>query len=294
MKTKWLAIPCLMAMGVALVGCQSKTPATNKTMKSTATPRIVSTTVAATTIFDKLNLDLVGIPTSSQTLPTRYQSVTKVGSPMGPDMEKLSLLKPDRVYSTKTLESDLAPQFANAGLKADFLDFTSISSMMAEITSLGKTYQRSTEAQALNQTLMTALDQAKQKAKTEKPVKVLILMGIPGSYLVATEHSYIGNLVKLVGGTNVVQGEHAEYLASNTEYLQKSNPDIILRAAHGMPEEVVKMYQKDFKENPIWQTFSAVKNQRVYDLDSTLFGMTATLDAPKALKETEKMLYENH
>ena len=49
---------------------------------------------------------------------------------------------------------------------------------------------------------------------------MLILLGVPGSYLVATEHSYIGDLVKQLGGKNIVQGEQVEYLASNTEYLK--------------------------------------------------------------------------
>lgn len=36
-------------------------------------------------------------------------------------------------------------------------------------------------------------------AKEKKHPKVLILMGIPGSYLVATDQSYIGDLVKIAG-----------------------------------------------------------------------------------------------
>ncbi len=118
-------------------------------------------------------------------------------------------------------------------------------------------------------------------------------MGVPGSYLVVTEHAYIGDLVKLAGGENVIKDQKVEYLASNTEYLQSANPDIILRAAHGMPAEVVKMFDEEFKTNDIWKHFDAVKNNRVYDLDENLFGMTASLNAPEALKEMEKMLYDN-
>lgn len=94
-------------------------------------------------------------------------------------------------------------------------------------------------------------------------------------------------------GENVIKDQKVEYLASNTEYLQSANPDIILRAAHGMPAEVVKMFDEEFKTNDIWKHFDAVKNNRVYDLDENLFGMTASLNAPEALKEMEKMLYDN-
>ncbi|RLQ41438.1 High-affinity heme uptake system protein IsdE [Listeria monocytogenes] len=60
-----------------------------------------------------------------------------------------------------------------------------------------------------------------------------------------------------------------------------------------MPAEVVKMFDEEFKTNDIWKHFDAVKNNRVYDLDENLFGMTASLNAPEALKEMEKMLYDN-
>lgn len=107
----------------------------------------------------------------------------------------------------------------------------------------------------------------------------------------ATENSYIGDLVRIAGGKNIVEGEKMEYLESNTEYLQKANPDIILRAAHGMPDEVVKMFDQEFKTNDIWKHFNAVKQNRVYDLEESLFGTTGNLKAAEALDELTRMLY---
>lgn len=197
------------------------------------------------------------------------------------------------VLSTKTLEADLKSGFEGADLEADFLDFTSIASMQTEIKNLGAKFDRIEEATKLNKDLTSDIDQVKSNVAKKKKPTVLILMGVPGSYLVVTEHAYIGDLVKLAGGENVIKDQKVEYLASNTEYLQSANPDIILRAAHGMPAEVVKMFDEEFKTNDIWKHFDAVKNNRVYDLDENLFGMTASLNAPEALKEMEKMLYDN-
>ena len=125
----------------------------------------------------------------------------------------------------------------------------------------------------------------------EKP-SVLILLGIPGSYLVATEHSYIGDLVERAGGVNVITGEAVEFISSNTEYLQQTNPDVILRAAHGMPEQVIQMFDEEFNSNDVWKHFDAVKNGRVYDLEETLFGTTGNLAAAEALDVLSKMLHE--
>ncbi|MBC2143231.1 heme ABC transporter substrate-binding protein IsdE [Listeria innocua] len=283
----------LLALLLFLVGCGKEEAVQKAEQKPESNPKIVATTVAITEIMDKLDLPLVGIPTSSKKLPERYADVKETGSPMGPDLEVIRMLKPDMVLSTKTLEADLKAGFEGANLNADFLDFTSIDSMQAEIKKLGTEFDRTKEASKLNNDLTSEIDKVKANVAKKKKPTVLILMGVPGSYLVVTEHAYIGDLVKLAGGENVITNQKVEYLASNTEYLQSANPDIILRAAHGMPAEVVKMFDEEFKTNDIWKHFDAVKNNRVYDLDENLFGMTASLNAPEALREMEKMLYDN-
>lgn len=253
--------------------------------------RIVSTTVAITQILDELELDLVGIPSSAKELPKRYDGVTKVGNPMSPDMEQVKMLKPTEVLSVTTLEYDLKPVFEDAGIEATFLNLTSVQRMNEAILDLGERYNRQPQADKLIKKFQDKVDLIEQQTAEHHKPTVLILMGIPGSYLVATEHSYIGDLVKLAGGINVVQGEGVEFLASNTEYLFQSNPDVILRASHGMPDEVVKMFDEEFKNNDIWKHFNAVKNNRVYDLEEALFGTTGNILAIEAIDALLPMLY---
>ncbi|PAF13151.1 heme ABC transporter substrate-binding protein IsdE [Shouchella clausii] len=254
--------------------------------------RIVATTVSATELADALNLELVGIPTSYKELPERYENVTEIGNPMSPDMEQIRSLDPDVVWSVTTLEADLEEPFAQAGIDAKFLNFQSVEAMSEEILEMGETYQREEQANRLVARFNERISELQKQTKEADSPSVLILMGVPGSYLVATEHSYIGDLVRLAGGENIVQGEdEAEYLASNTEYLQQANPDVILRAAHGMPEEVVEMFDEEFKTNDIWKHFNAVKNGRVYDLEELLFGTTGNIAVVEALDELEAMLY---
>ncbi|WP_142316621.1 heme ABC transporter substrate-binding protein IsdE [Bacillus toyonensis] len=276
---------------MSIAGCSSPKKETAKQVKSESKERIVATTVAVTEIMDTLEVDLVGVPTSSKTLPKRYKGLPEVGNPMSPDMEKVKSLKPSEVLSVTTLEYELKPVFDGVGMKANFLDLTSLKNMQNSISDLGKKYGREKQAEEVVTKLDKKVASIQKEVKGKKEPTVLILLGVPGSYLVATEHSYIGDLVKQLGGKNIVQGERVEYLASNTEYLKKADPDIILRAAHGMPEEVVKMFDKEFKTNDIWKHFAAVKNNRVYDLEERLFGTTGNLAAIEALDELKKMMY---
>ena len=276
---------------VSIAGCSSPKKETAKQVKSESKERIVATTVAVTEIMDALEVELVGVPTSSKTLPKRYKGLPEVGNPMSPDMEKVKSLKPSEVLSVTTLEYELKPVFDGVGMKANFLDLTSLKNMQNSISDLGKKYGREKQAEEVVTKLDKKVASIRKEVKGKKEPTVLILLGVPGSYLVATEHSYIGDLVKQLGGKNIVQGEQVEYLASNTEYLKKADPDIILRAAHGMPDEVVKMFDKEFKTNDIWKHFAAVKNNRVYDLEERLFGTTGNLAAIEALDELKKMMY---
>lgn len=291
-RLAWLWMLVLVLAGCSTGAQAGPSTATHDTSTNTASSaRIVATTVAITEITAALDLPLVGKPTSTKTLPPQYKDIPDVGNPMSPDMEKVLSLQPTDVLSVTTLQYDLEPKFKDLNMNAEFLDFESLEKMENEILKMGTQFDRTTKAKEITDTLKTKVAEVKKTVADKPSPKVLILLGVPGSYLVATEHSYIGDLVKIAGGTNVVQGESVEYLASNTEYLQKSNPDIILRAAHGMPEEVVKMFDEDFKTNDIWKHFNAVETGQVYDLPEPLFGTTASLSAPQALDELLQMMY---
>lgn len=282
---------CVLLLGliVLLTGCQAQEDKNNQT--SSKEYRIVPTTVALTQTLDALNLDIAGKPDSYKTLPKRYDNVPKVGQPMTPDMEKVQAVHPTHILGVSTIEDETKPKFKMIKAKAIFYDYDSLKGMKTSISQMGKEFNRETEASKLNQKLTHAEEQVRQKAAQQKHPKVLILMGVPGSYLVATNRSYIGNLVEIAGGENVIKEDSKQYLASNTEYLYDVDPDIILRLPHGMPEEVKKMFDKEFKENDIWKHFKAVKTGRVYDLEEQPFGITANIDADQAMQDLYDIFY---
>ena len=80
-------------------------------------------------------------------------------------------------------------------------------------------------------------------------------------------------------------------LGLNTEDMKNKEPDIILRTAHALPDQVMEMFNEDFATNDIWKHFSAVKNNRVYDLTYEYYGMSANFSYPDALQELQEILY---
>lgn len=294
MKAKRIIALILSAVAViSLVGCVNQHPesAATKTEVNKEV-RLVATSPAVAQICSRLNLDLVGVCDTSGTLPEKYDKVKKVGMAMNPDLETIKSLNPDYVLSPSSLESDLQPKYASIGVKSLFLNLKSVDGMYASIEGLGEKFDRKDEADEMLNEFKTFMDKYKDKNKDKKSPKVLVLMGLPGSYIVATDNSYVGSLVKLAGGTNVYgDGGGEEFLTANTEDMQTKDPDIILRAAHALPDEVKEMFAEEFETNDVWKHFRAVQEGKVYDLDSSLFNMSANFSYSDALEALQPLLY---
>lgn len=275
-------------------GCVDQHPVeTGGTAADPENSRIVATSPATADICDRLELELVGVCSSTLSkIPDRYREVTQVGTAMSPDLEILKSLKPDYVLSPNSLQSDLQPKYASIGVNSIFLNLKSVEGMYASIQGLGEKFNREQQAQALVEEYEAFMADYRGKNEGKESPRVLVLMGLPGSYIVATDNSYVGSLVRLAGGTNVYgDGGGQEFLNANTEDMKSRDPDIILRAAHALPEQVVDMFKEEFQTNDIWKHFRAVQENRVYDLSYDKFGMSAKFNYPQALDELQPMLY---
>lgn len=255
-------------------------------------PRIIATSPATADICDRLELDLVGVCSSTiSTIPERYAEVEQVGTSMSPDMEIVASLSPDWILSPASLQSDLQPKYEAIDTDWAFLNLRSVPGMYRSIQELGEIFGREEQAQELVDEFTEFYEEYSTRNEGKESPKVLILMGLPGSYIIATENSYVGSLVELAGGENVYAGTDQEFLTVNTEDMKTKEPDIILCAAHALPDQVTEMFKEDFETNDIWQHFDAVQNDRVYYLTYELFGMSATFDYPEALEELPPILY---
>lgn len=276
-----------------LTGCVNQKQASTSGEEAEAELSIVATSVAACEILDALEIEnIIGVPTTSYELPERYQEATEIGSAMSPDLEIVKSLNPSYVISPKSLESDLASQYEAAGLTSIFINLSSVEGMYKSIEGLGEIFDVSEQAEGLIAEFTEFMEEYQQSHEEEEAPTVLILMGLPGSYVVATENSYVGNLVELAGGQNVYAGISTEdYININTEDMVQMNPDIILRTAHALPEQVMEMFAEEFETNDIWKHFTAVQEGKVYDLSSESFGMSANLNYQDAIAELESLFY---
>lgn len=262
-----------------------------KSNENSSNTRLIATSPAIADICDKLDLELVGVCDTISTIPERYNSLPKVGMAMSPDIEVIKSLNPDYIFSPATLKNDLQPKYAAANIRCIFLNLSSVDGMYASIKGIGEKFGKEKQADALVKDYEKFMKEYKHRNEGKKAPRVLVLMGLPGSYIVATENSYVGSLVKLAGGENIYADEKDEFITVNTEDMYKRDADIILRTAHALPDQVKEMFAKEFSTNDVWKHFTAVKNNKVYDLSPSHFGMSAKFNYKEALEEVQPYLY---
>lgn len=278
---------CLL-LCLIMSGCvdQSKSKGNSDTLS------IAVTSTSIMEICRRMDIPLDGIPLSELVdIPEEYLTATIIGSPMAPDMEILSDLNPDWVLSPITLMSDLQPKYDAINLNYAFVNLKSVDGMYQSISDMGVLFDKEEQAQSLVDEYTAFMQNYESDVEGKDKPTVLLLMGLPGSYIVATENSYAGNLIELAGGENIYAGTGEEFLNINPEDMLLKNPDIILRTAHALPDEVVEMFKEEFETNDIWSHFSAVKENRVFDLPSDKFGMSANFNYQEGLEYLKDILY---
>lgn len=262
------------------------------TQEVTTEESVVVSSVAIVEILDALGVAMKGVPTSSYDLPESVADAVRIGNPMSPDLEVITSLEPDVIVCVDTLSNDLSEQFELLLADTVYVNLSSYDGLKESIVQLGKRFGKEAKAEE-----MVAEFEAKEKELEEQIIgkekpTVLIIFGAQSNFMVASKDTYVGDLVNRVGGINVIENAPSSFSPVDMEYLAAQNPDYILFMAHADPEESLKAFKSEFESNAAWQNFDAVKNDKVYALETGYFGMSANLLAIDALDKLVDILYE--
>lgn len=264
-----------------MVGCSSSESNESNVTNSNGEEVVVATSVAVTEILDKLGVEVSGVPTTSYELPESTKDATEVGSPMNPDLEIIKSLNPTCVVSVDTLGSDFEKQFTENNIPSMFVNLSTVDGLKETIVNLGEKFDKSEKAVEIIAELENKENEL-NLSKKENKEDILILFGAPGSVMVSTDNSYVGNLVKIAGGNNIFESESSSFIQVNMEEIIKRNPDKILIMTHAVPEEAKKTVEEEFAK-ATWQQLDAIKNNKVYYIENGYFGMSANLKVIEAL-----------
>ena len=288
---KILCLISILMVTFSVIGCSSskvdssKEQATSKDEKQV----VVATSVAITEILDRLGVEVSGIPQTSYELPESAKGATEVGSPMNPDMEIIKSPNPTDVICVDTLGSDFEKQFEENNINADFYNLSNVDGLKETIAALGEKFNKQDKANEILDEIKEVENKVNSNKKSDD--KILVLFGAPGSVMVATDKSYIGNLVELAGGNNIFSNATSSFTQINLEEIIKLNPDKILVMTHAVPEAAKKSVEEELSKD-LWKNVNAVKNNDITYLENGYFGMSANLQIVEAVEKLGDILYE--
>ena len=198
--------------------------------------------------------------------PAEAQEITKIGSYVSLDIEKITALEPDVLFADPYQELAVE-RLEKLGLAVIALDYKDVDQILYNITIVGKVIGQEKEATSLvgsiEQTIEAIVAKVDDLKEAEKP-KVLYLyepIWVAGSGTLA--NSYI----EKAGGINVV-ADIEECQSMNLEAVIARNPDVILCVEGYAPTLDWVMNESRLEQ------VNALKNSRVYPLDAD------TVDCP--------------
>lgn len=283
---KYKRIISMIAAGVmtlSFMSCSSNNSENKSEAVGSGEEVVVATSVAVTEILDALGVKVSGVPTTSYELPESTEGAVEIGNPMSPDLEIIKSLNPTVVVSVDTLGSDYMNLFTENNIPSEFVSLESLDGLKETITTLGERFNKNDEAKSLLDQIESKELEVMKKAESLESPEILILFAAPGSTMIATSKSYIGSLVDIVGGKNIIEDDSTSFTTYNKEDLALLNPDKILVMVHALPEETKAALEAEMASDSAWQNINAVKEGNVVYLDSEYFGMSANLKVIEGL-----------
>jgi iron complex transport system substrate-binding protein len=228
--------------------------------------RIISLASSNTEILFALGLGdrVVGVDQYSD-YPDAAKEKPKVGSFVQPDMEKILALEPDLVLATEMHLQTVVPELERRGLTTMVVNPKGVMAVLQDIRLVGRTTGRRDEAEKLAGSMETRIASVEARTKGTTPVRTFFELS-PDLHT-AGPGSFVDDMIRLAGGSNVAAGAGKEWPQLSQEALLLADPEVILLADHGSsggqsPQSVAA--------RPGWQQVTAVKTGRVFEIDPDL------------------------
>lgn len=230
--------------------------------------RIVSMAAACTVIlYDLESLDtVVGVDKYSPDYVLETSEKTNVGSAFNPSIETIIDLEPDLIFAWHYTRSYI--EHLEDDIPIVYIDPKSVEDVLSTMKSIGVIIDREClaekEVSSIENRISKIEDEVNDLCKEDRPLVYYELVGL-GSTL--SQGTFTDEMILKAGGINIATGEPLRYPLLSTEYIIERDPEVIIVVSYG--EDV-----EEIKNRPGWNELSAVRENRVYEIDSSWVSAT--------------------
>ena len=232
----------------------------------TSPQRIISTSPNITEILYGIGaFDKVVAVSDYCTYPPAVKTLPRVGGWENSNLEQIIRLRPDLVALSDAQGPLIQPQLQQLGLRTLVVPTRTLANVFEAMNLLGQATGHESQARELAGQVHSKLDAVRLKTSPLPRRRVLLVVDrTPGTLrdlYVATQGSYLAELIEIAGGECVAAPQPAGYSKISKEAVVALAPDLIMDFVHGSTNRL--------GEDPVavWGDLSllrAVRERQVY------------------------------
>ncbi|HMK39026.1 MAG TPA: cobalamin-binding protein [Bacteroidota bacterium] len=217
--------------------------------------------------------------------PPEARGKTHVGGMINPSIEAVVGLEPDLVVLS--MEGNVREDFrrlTSFGTPVFVSNPRTLEGIYSSLRALGALTGRADSARHLVARLQSREDAVRSAARGALPVRVLLLVSLQ-PLMCAGGNTFIDELIRTAGGTNLAARARGTYPAYSRESVIADDPDVII-----VTSDILSAVAALKEMFPEWGTVGAVRNDRVFSLDADL----VSRPGPRALDALETLFHLLH
>jgi iron complex transport system substrate-binding protein len=260
-----------------------------------APQRIVALTPFTANTLVKLGVKPVGVGQTlggQDRLSPKLRGVEELplSHPNGPNLEQLASLDPDLVFSSRTWAKG-NESMGDLGIRVLIHEPFRLNGAFAQTLELGAIVERRRRARALVASMKRSVAQAR-KGIREHPT-VMLILGVGRTPFTFLPNSWGGDIVSKAGGRLLTGGvsSNSGFERISDEVVVAEDPDVIVAVPHANEDDIPSLTEY-LRNNPAWQSTSAVRNGRIHiSVDNSL--LQAGTDVARTIRKVRRVYLQN-
>ena len=174
--------------------------------------------------------------------------VVDLGNAHAPSLERLASARPQVVVADRRLHQVLADALAASGAEVLFVQGDSVEATFDGLQAVA----RRVGAEEPMSAWLAEVENQLEQLRLAQPLPTLPLFAAPGSLLVITERTWLGDLLGRLGFASVATGatgkeSYAGYLEVSPEVLAAARPRLALLLCHSDPQAAEQAFRRRFE-----------------------------------------------
>lgn len=204
-------------------------------------------------------------------------------------VRKICNLEPDLIIGFSDIQADLAAKLIRANQQVIIFNQRSIDEILEVILTIGRIVSAEDKAKQLVRSYRNRIQEIRRRSlELEYRPKVYFEEWDKPTF---SAIRWVSELIEIAGGEDIFSEKSFGKLASEREIqwsdVVEKNPDIILASWCGKPVDIDSM-----KERPNWNTITAVREDRIYELDPSIILQPGPACLTDGLRAIEKFIHD--